>query len=507
MKKSILIITLGLIWVLGFAPFNLWVFPLFSLAGFFYLISKELQDNLIVKPKRRAFFQGWLYGIGMFAGGVHWIYISIAEFGKGGPIAGVFVAIIFISFLALYPAIFAILYAILGKNIQNKIAAILIFSTLWILIEWLRGWLFTGFPWLLLGNAFVDVPISSFVPVFGVYAVGFAAIFIACGLVYVIQERNKSLSSKGVLLAIITIIATSFALKKIEWTENSGYPLKVAVVQGNIKQDIKWKPEFRQYTLDKYYDLTKDLFGKVDVVVWPETAIPDFLHYVDEYMLNLQEEANAANTSIVTGVPVYDHKNKRYFNAMIAIDKQGVSYYAKRHLVIFGEYLPFRSVFGESLDFLGAAMADFTSGNLRQQPLKTKKHNAAVSICFEIVFGDEIARELGEADYMINISNDAWFEGSIAPYQHLQIARMRSLETGRPLVRSTNTGISATVDHKGNILVDSPQFAEYILTGTIQPRKGKTPYVRWGNIPVISLMVLLLMIGVFINRRGIKQNG
>ena len=497
MKKSIIPIILGLIWVLGFAPFDLWVFPVISIAGLFYLLQKAIQSN---SSKKYIFLQGWLYGIGIFAGGVHWIYISIAEFGKGGPIAGVFVSILFIAFLALYPALFALLFATITKRNHGIAVSLLVFPALWILVEWLRGWLLTGFPWLLTGNAFIDSPISSIAPVFGVYAVGFFAVFLTCSITYSLMHSGNKVD-RWFWASIIPVLAMSFLLQSVEWTQNSGSPLKVAVIQGNIKQDIKWDPSFRQYTMDKYQDLTQELYGNVDVVVWPETAIPDFLHYVDDYMLGLQAEVKATDTALVTGIPVYDFNTKRYFNAMIAIDKEKLSYYAKRHLVIYGEYLPFRSIFGESLDFLGAAMADFSAGEDRQEPLQTKEHKAAASICFEIAFGNEIAAELGDADYMINISNDAWFEGSIAPYQHLQIARMRALETGRPLVRSTNTGISALIDNQGKILADTPQFAEYVLTGTIQPRKGRTPYVRWGNAPVILFMVLLLVFGVIINKK------
>ena len=496
MKKSIIPIILGLIWVLGFAPFDLWIFPIISIAGMFYLLLKAIQAG---SSKKYIFLQGWLYGLGVFAGGVHWIYISIAEFGKGGPIAGVFVSILFIAFLALYPALFSLLFTSIARNNIGRVSLLLAFPALWVLVEWLRGWLFTGFPWLLTGNAFIDSPISSIAPVFGVYAVGFFAVFLTCSVTYSLMHRCNKMDGWFWVLTI-PVLAISFLLQGVEWTQNSGEPIKVAVVQGNIRQDIKWKPEFRQFTMDKYRDMTSKLLGKYDVVVWPETAIPDFLHYVDDYMLELQEEASAADTSIVTGVPVYDHRTRRYFNATIAIDKNDVSYYAKRHLVIFGEYLPFRSIFGESLDFLGAAMADFTAGETQQKPLKTKGHLAAASICFEIVFGNEIAKELGDADYLINISNDAWFEGSIAPYQHLQIARMRSLETGRPLVRSTNTGISAMVDHQGNLLTESPQYEEYVLTSIIQPRKGQTPYVKWGNIPVLVLTLFLIIISFIMPR-------
>ncbi|THB73682.1 MAG: apolipoprotein N-acyltransferase [Gammaproteobacteria bacterium] len=502
MKKNILLIILGLIWVLGFAPFELWIFPILSLAGFFYLIQESIFEQ---KPKKLIFLQGWLYGVGLFFGGVHWIYISIAEFGKGGPIAGVFVTIFFICVLALYPAVFALIAQQFARIRNNpKTVLILALPALWVIVEWLRGWLFTGFPWLLMGNAFVDMPLSSFAPVFGVFALSYIAALFSGVIACVLLERanwrqNRTILSLGVLALLF--VAVSLLLKRVEWTEKSGEPLKVAMVQGNIKQDIKWDPSFRQYTLDKYFALTQELLGKHDVVVWPETAIPDFLHYVDDYMLSLQAQVNVTGTAIVTGVPVYDYRNKRYFNSMIAIDRQQLSYYAKRHLVIFGEYLPFRNIFGESLDFLGAAMADFTSGEERQKPLITKEHKAAASICFEIVFGNEIANELGDADYMINISNDAWFEGSIAPYQHLQIAQMRALETGRPLVRSTNTGISAMTDHQGKLLIRSPQYEEYVLTGVIQPRKGQTPYVKWGNIPILVLTLFLIIISLIMSQK------
>lgn len=515
MKKSITLIILGLTWVLGFAPFNLWFIPPISLCGFFYLIAKASQDQAKVYSKKRSFLDGWLYGIGLFFGGVHWIYISIAEFGKGGPVAGVFVTIIFVMFLALYPAIFSLIASRLFANkLHNKkgsdLVIILIYPALWVLIEWLRGWLFTGFPWLLLGNAYIDTPLKSLAPVFGVYGISFVVALISATVITTAASvlRSRIISNTLLLLAPIAVVLIGIVfIGQIEWTQKLGEQLKVAVIQGNINQEIKWNPDYRQYTLDKYRDLSQPQLGEVDVVVWPETAIPDFLHYVDDYMLSLQQQVDTTETSIVTGVPVYDHYSKRYYNSMISIDKEKVSYYAKRHLVIFGEYIPFRKLFGDSLDFLGAALADFTPGEILQKPLKTKTHKAAASVCFEIVFASEIARELGDADYLINISNDAWFEGSVAPYQHFQIARMRAAETERPLIRSTNTGISALIDADGSIIKQSPQFAEYVLTGTIQPRSGDTPYVRWRNTPILILMAALLIIGFLVSRIGRKENG
>ncbi len=511
MKKSIALILLGFTWVLGFAPFNLWLIPPISLCGFFYIIVKTTQTEDFCYSKKRSLLDGWLYGLGLFFGGVHWIYISIAEFGKGGPIAGVLVTIIFVMFLALYPAIFSLIVSRLlaNKTKDNKcnhLAIIFILPALWVLFEWLRGWLFTGFPWLLLGNAYIDTPLRSIAAIAGVHGISLIVALISTLTVSLIISRTaiKSL----LVLVVITMLAIAlFFAGQVNWTQNSGDPLKVAVIQGNISQDIKWNPDFRQYTLDKYRDLSQPQFEKNDLIVWPETAIPDFLHYVDDYMLDLQKQVEITNTAVVTGVPVYDHYSKRYYNSMISIDKEKVGYYAKRHLVIFGEYIPFRKMFGDSLDFLGAALADFTPGENLQKPLKTKAHKAAASVCFEIVFASEVARELGDADYLINISNDAWFEGSIAPYQHVQIARMRAAETNRPLVRATNTGISALIDADGSIIKQSPQFAEYVLTGTIQPRSGDTPYVRWRNTPVLILMVALLIIGLLVSRIGRKENG
>ncbi len=511
MKKSIALIILGCIWVLGFAPFNLWFIPPISLCGFFFLIVKATQVEDVYYSKKRSFLDGWLYGLGLFFGGVHWIYISIAEFGKGGPIAGVLVTVIFVMFLALYPAIFSLIVSRLlsnklKDNKRNNLAIIFILPALWVLLEWLRGWLFTGFPWLLLGNAYIDTPLKSIAPIAGVHGISLVAALISALIVSLIISRTV-LKSLLVLVVIILLPVTIFYVGQVNWTQKSGDPVKVAVIQGNIGQDIKWNSDYRQYTLDKYRDMSQPQFGKFDVIVWPETAIPDFLHYVDDYMLSLQQQVDTTGTSIVTGVPVYDHYSKRYYNSMISIDKEKVSYYAKRHLVIFGEYIPFRKLFGDSLDFLGAALADFTPGENLQKPLKTKAHKAAASVCFEIVFASEIARELGDADYLINISNDAWFEGSIAPYQHIQIARMRAAETNRPLIRATNTGISALIDADGSIIKQSPQFAEYVLTGTIQPRSGETPYVRWRNTPILVLMLALLIVGLLVRRIGREKNG
>jgi apolipoprotein N-acyltransferase len=365
----------------------------------------------------------------------------------------------------------------------------------WALSEWLRGWVFSGFPWLGIGNSQIDSPLAGYAPVLGVFGIGWLVALSAALLLAVLQNRYRAAS-----LAMLAGVWTGgLLLGQVGWTSPAGEPVKVALVQGNIAQQDKWQPDKLLDSLTHYADQSFTLTD-IDLFVWPETAIAAFYDQVNEnYIPYIEEKLQDSGASLLTGIPVLDRTSWEYYNAVISLGGKRAFYY-KRHLVPYGEYLPLRRVFGSTLDALAVPNADFSSGADNQPLLQAAGYPVATSICFEVVFGEELIQALPEAALLVNVSNDAWFGRSLAPFQHLEMARMRARETGRAMLRATNTGISALIDHKGRVTAQSPQFEAAVVTGEVVPRQGATPYVRWGNVPVVVLSAGLLLVAGFLQR-------
>ena len=276
-------------------------------------------------------------------------------------------------------------------------------------------------------------------------------------------------------------------------TRPAGKALTATLVQGNIPQALKWQPDQQQATLDRYVALTREHLDS-DLVVWPETAVPAFYDQVEaDFLTPLREQMDASGVALVTGIPVLDRRDWDYYNAVISLEEPGAFYY-KVHLVPFGEYLPLRNWLAGALSFLPVPPSDFTAGRIDQPLLRAAGYPVGTSICYEIAFGEQLIHTLPQAALLINVSNDAWFGDSLAPHQHEEMARMRARETERYILRATNTGISAIIDADGSILAQSHQFKTETITHSVQPRAGATPYVRWGNWPVVALSVILLLL-------------
>jgi apolipoprotein N-acyltransferase len=289
-------------------------------------------------------------------------------------------------------------------------------------------------------------------------------------------------------------------LTRVEWTEPAGEPLKATVVQANVQQSLKWDPETRIPTLRAYVELTRASLGS-DLIVWPETAVPDFLHQVrNAFITPLTQEVREAGAELVLGIPVLDLQTGDYYNGLLAIGS-GEDLYYKRHLVPFGEFMPFKTWLGPLAEAFAVPMSDFSAGTAERPLLRVGPHLAGASICYEDAFPIEVRQALPDAAYLINVSNDAWFGDSLAPHQHLEIARMRSRENERALVRATNTGISAIMDHSGRVLGTVPAFERGVFTAEIQPRTGATPFAAAGNGPAVLLGIGLIAIGVGLARR------
>ncbi len=480
----------GVLLPLAFAPFEF--FPLAVLAP-------ALLFGLWLKVSaRRAMWRGWLFGVGMFGVGVSWIYVAIHDFGHSGVFLASFLTGGFAAFLALFPALlgYVVVRFFLGEERSHRpLLLLLVLPAAWTFFEWVRGWILTGFPWLNLGYSQIDAPLAGFAPLVGAYGVSWLTAISATLLLLVIVSQKSTRIGAACLFALLWVSAA--LLGQIEWTQPVGKLLRVSLIQGNIPQDIKWLPEEQRRSLELYDNLTQQHWDS-DIILWPEAALPAFYHEVaDTYLAQLAKQARAHHTSLLIGLPVQDQTSGRYYNSMMSLGGQE-GFYHKRHLVPFGDYVPLQDLLRGLIGFFNLPMSGFSPGPDQQPLLEAAGQKVGISVCYEDVFGEEVIRALPEASLLVNATNNAWYGDSFAPPQHLQISRMRALETGRPVLRVTTNGISALINPKGKIVARSPQFATYVLSGTAQPMQGATPYVRVGNYAVLILMLLSLAGALFL---------
>ncbi len=470
---DLLALVAGTLVPLAFAPFGF--FPVAPLS-----LAVLIACWLGMRPKR-AFIRGWLFGVGQFGVGASWIYISIERYGNALPFIAPVVTVLFVAILACYPGLVGYFARKLAPR-STTLMALLLVPALWVLFEWVKGWFLTGFSWLDLGYSQIDGPLGCLAPIIGVYGVSVAVVF--TGGVVVALATGTTRARVSVLAAGVALWVGASLLEEVEWVEPQGEPLKVSVVQGNIDQARKWRREEAASILGSYQGLTEQEWGR-DLILWPETAVPMFLREAADFVTELAQRSEESGTDLVFGVPTLGQRPREYFNSVVSLSED-VGIYRKRHLVPFGEYFPLRPVL-RWLNFMDVPMADFTMGELDQPPLRAKGLALGVTICYEIAYSHLVRSTLPEAALLVTVSNDAWFGDSLAPHQHLEIARMRARETGRPLLRATNTGISAIIDARGQIVSEAPQFRPVVLASTIQPMQGATPLVTWGHAPALWL--------------------
>jgi apolipoprotein N-acyltransferase len=476
--------------VLAFAPFSL--FPLAVLA------LALLYELLAARGPREGLWIGWAFGIGLLGFGVFWIRISLNEFGNMGVWLAHGLTALFILAMALYYGLLGWLIARLSGG-ARWVGPLVLFPAAWVLLEWLRGWLFTGFPWLTIGNSQIDSPLAGFAPLVGVHGLSLL-VALSAGLLWCLV-RCTGRARFGVLGGIAAIWAAGAVLGQVEWTRPQGEPFRATVIQANIQQSAKWDPESRVPTLRTYVELTRESYGKSDVIVWPETAVPDFLHRVHEvFIAPMAKEAHEAGAELVIGIPVLKMEEQRYYNGLVSLGSTE-DVYTKRHLVPFGEFMPFKSLLGPLAEAFEVPMSDFSPGDAARPLLQVGPYRVGASICYEDAFPAEVVQALPDAAYLINVSNDAWFGDSLAPHQHLAIARMRALENERWLLRATNTGISAIIDEKGRVVGTVPAFHRGVFTAKVQPRAGATPFVYVGNWLAIGVASLMLALTVLLRRQ------
>lgn len=483
--KLIIVFLLGMLTVLGFAPFYLFPVPAVTLAvllGFCHKSQTSLQAALLA----------FCFGMGLFCAGVTWIYVSLHDFGAMPMSAAVTALIILCAYLSLFPAFsFWILtkFRRTSPFIWASVAA-----ALWMLFEWLRGNLFTGFPWLTLGYSQAPFsPLAGFAPIIGVYGISMVVVFSAALLFFWI---DKGLRNWRYGLPLMLIWFGGFGLQAIEWVKPLGEPVTVSLLQGNIAQNMKWRDDHLENTMETYAKLILESDSRL--IVTPEISIPLFSDVVPKsYLSYLAEHARNNNGDVLIGLAERTTDDgDDYYNTMFSYGSAPEQRYRKHHLVPFGEFIPLKPIFGWVIQVLQIPLSDFSRGSLDQQPMDLAGQRVAINICYEDVFGEEIIYQLPQATMLVNVSNDAWFGRSIGPQQHLQISQMRALETGRYMLRATNTGVTAIIDERGKVLQTIEIFTTAALHGLAQGFTGATPYVRVGNYPVLGLAGLLLCIGL-----------
>ena len=490
---GVLCLLAGTLVPLAFAPYDIYLLAFISPAILFALWSRH--------TARWAFVHGYLFGLGMFGIGVSWLHISIHIFGGMHMTGAWALTFLLVAFLSLYPALVGYL-ARRWFDCSQTIQVIIIFPALWVLAEWCRTWIFTGFPWLHIGYSQIDTPLASIAPVLGVYGVSWASTLAAGFLVLVCRQtlRHKIIGT----LCLSLICLGSWLSGRHSWTKQQDEAVSVALIQGAIPQEIKWLPEYRRPSLDLYQKLSLPHWGR-DLIIWPETAIPAYYHQAYDVITELHKMALSQGTDILIGLPVKDLKTADDYNSVVLLNNTS-SFYHKRHLVPFGEYLPLDFLFAPLIRSLNIPMSDFSPGRQGTALLSASKFKFGMSICYENIFGEEIIQVLPEAEILINVSNDAWFGDSAAPHQHLQMARMRTLETGRYMLRATNTGISAIINEKGRIMSRSPQFQPTVVAGRASLFTGMTPYAHFGNIPIVCLLLTLLLLTRYFCQRRDAQS-
>ena len=479
MKQLLLALAAGAAAVLAFAPIAFYPLGVGCLA--------VLAALWLRSPPRQSFWLGFAFGMGLFGAGVSWVFVSLSVYGGMPAPLAAFATLCFCALLSMFPATAGWLQARIPAG--DAARAALVIPAAWTLFEWLRSWVLTGFPWLSMGYAAAGWPTQGLAPLGGVFAASFVTAALAgfACLFFVHPNRRWLAAAAGVAL-----IAGAQALRAVEWTAPSGGPITVSLLQGNIAQELKFRPERYERIVQTYLRLAEE--SRARLIVLPETAIPRVLDRIDPARIARLRQAALNNAGdLLLGAATQDARGD-YYNSVVSLGKAAEQIYRKRHLVPFGEFVP--PAFGWVMRWLSIPMSDFAAGPADQAPLAVAGQRVAVNVCYEDAFGDQIARQARGATLLVNASNVAWFGDSLAPPQHLQIARLRAIETAREVLTATNSGVTAAIDRDGTVLAQLPQFAEGRLDIAVRGYTGSTPYMRFGDPPIVLLSLIVLAAAV-----------
>lgn len=488
--------------VFAFAPFGWWPLQIVALA---LLFLRALSED----SPRAAAQSGWLFGLASIAAGTHWLYVSLHVYGGLPSVLAIAAVLLLAASLGLLYGIALYLAAHLSRTFQSPtITTLLILPACWMLADWTRGWIFTGFPWLVTGYAHTQSPLSGFAALIGVYGLGWLAAIMAGALALLVHLRGRH---RIALALLVTLPVAGVVLHQIRWTEPKGEALSVRLLQGNVPQDMKFTASQLQSSLSLYQQLITQ--APADLIVTPETALPVLPTYLPpDYLDQLSNFAQTSQSQLLIGMP-WTTAPGIYLNSVLGIGQiDAPAYrYDKHHLVPFGEFIPPGARW--FVDLMTIPLGDFGRGDLVQPAFRVKDQWVLPNICYEDLFGEEIAAQLYAAiernapvpSLLLNVSNIAWFGDTIALPQHLQISQMRSLETGRPMLRATNTGMTAIIDARGDISAQLPAYTQGSLAARVQGTQGTTPYVRLGNVLPVGLALILLLVLLWKSRRDSKK--
>lgn len=508
-KRGLIIVLslfLGAIAVLGLSPWSYWPFQILSFILIFLMVLKT-------EKARNSALIGWAYGVGWSLCTVHWLYVSMHFHGGLAPwmaaLAVLLMALVLGAFSALAFGLAAKLRA--RWQLSSATAAVFLLPACWALSEWLRGWVLTGLPWGASGYAHVESPLAGFAPILGVYGTGWLAALVAgCVLAVFVSNKKKYAVLSGVFL--IALLCAGQTLKGVSWTQKHGEPIRVRLLQTNIPQEAK----FSSHEMNAMLDLNKQMLTEnaADLIATPETAIPVFLQQLPlNYLADIDAYAKKTSSHLLVGAPLYDGP-KQYTNSVIGFASASLPIYRydKHHLVPFGEFAPWGTRW--FVNMMHIPLGEFKRGKDVQAPFAVKDQFILPNICYEDLFGEEIAHQIkasakagnAQPTILLNMSNIAWFGDTIALPQHLQISQMRALEMGRPMLRSTNTGMTAVINQHGEVISQLPAYTRGTLQASVQGYRGLTPYVRFGNILLLILIAASLAGGLFFSSRDRSGN-
>jgi len=464
----------------SFAPFNIWPLSIIALSIFALFINQQ--------SLRQVMWRSWWFGVGMYAVGVSWIYVSINGFGGAPAPLAAFLVIIFVFFMA---AFFSLPFYVFGRWFSTSALSLCIaFPSTWLISEWLRTWLLTGFPWLFIGYADLHNWLSGWAPIIGVMGLGFLSALTAGICIHLISQPR---STRTLILgggAVIAIWGAGFALQKVEWTQLAKNPTSIAMVQPNVNQDEKWQATSRISNNNSLRNSTEPLWGH-KIIIWPEAAITQTYSEALPFLNEINREAADSESGLLTGIIFDDQEKNQYYNSIATFGK-AIGIHHKRRLVPFGEYVPIEAL-RNLIEFFNLPTSIISLGPEEQHGLMADDLMIAPSVCYEVAFPDLIAKNAVDSQLLVSVSNLGWFGDSLGRHQFMQMAQMRALETRHYFAYSTNNGPSAVFDRKGNITAQTNAFEKTTLSSKVYAVNGSTPFMKTGSLPLVIFSIIALV--------------